>query len=88
MKFYEFEKDFDYYALIGAKLIEEAKKFYNEFICEFKEGEPQEINLEQTKEKLINSCKNNKQKRTELINLKKNLESEEPFLILIDGDLI
>lgn len=88
MKFYEFENDFDYYALIAADEVGEAKEFYNECICEFEEGKPEEITLEQAKEKLFNSCENNRQKREELIAFNVNMLNEKTFLVLIDDSLL
>lgn len=34
MKYFEFTNEFEYYALIGAYTIDEAKKFYVEYVCE------------------------------------------------------
>jgi hypothetical protein len=88
MKFYEFEKDFEYYALIGAENIEDAKYLYSEVIDETGEGEPEEVTFEQTKEKLFNSCDTNEQKREELLAFSINMLNEKSFLVLIDGALL
>jgi hypothetical protein len=88
MKFYEFEKDFDYYALIGAENIDDAKELYNECICESEEGDPEELTLQQAKEKLYDSCESNEQKREELLAFSINMLNEKSFLVLIDGCLL
>lgn len=89
MKFYEFEADFDYYALIGAENQEKAIEVYNEFINESDDWQkPREITIEVAKEKLMSTCNNNRQKRESLIFWEMNIESSEPFLILIDSGLL
>jgi hypothetical protein len=87
MKFYEFKEGFEYYALIGAENIEDAKYLYHEVIDEIEEGEPEEITYEQTKEKLFNACESDTQKHDELLALGVNMLNEKSFLVLIDGDL-
>jgi hypothetical protein len=88
MKFYEFEKDFDYYALIGAENMDDAISLYQEVINDMDEDEPEEITFEKAKEKLLNSCENNRQKREELLAFNINMLNEKSFLVLIDGALL
>lgn len=54
MKFYEFDKDYDYYALIGAESIEQAKEYYNEAVSDIEDYEnvgamPEEISEEKAR---------------------------------------
>lgn len=44
MKYYEFNNEFEYYALIGAYTVTEAKKFYTKNICEIEnDNDPVEV---------------------------------------------
>lgn len=44
MKYYEFNNEFEYYALIGAYTVTEAKKFYIENICDIEnDNDPVEV---------------------------------------------
>ena len=44
MKYFEFSNEFEYYALIGAYSVVEAKKFYSEYICEIEnDNDPEEV---------------------------------------------
>lgn len=88
MKFYEFDEDFELYALIGANDIDSARCLYDDCIDEVLEDYPREINQEEAYNKLLNSCENNRQKRNEILNFRTHMQEDEPFLILIDGDLL
>lgn len=88
MKFYEF-KDFEYYALIGAKTEQKAVEFYRETVADIEEddGEPIEITRKEAKVKLFNACHGE-----DLIKAPMEFEmyskGDEPYLVLIDSRLI
>ncbi|MDV3426681.1 MAG: hypothetical protein LIR50_05760 [Bacillota bacterium] len=89
MKFYEFN-NFEYYALVGANTVSEAKNCYNELVCELDEycGEPEEITRGQAKKKLEESCEDNAEKIEMTKEFKHNENVEGSFIVLIDGCLI
>jgi dsRNA-specific ribonuclease len=93
MKFYEFNTDrFGYYALIGASTSDVAIEYYEEVIGELYEDEkesiPVEISKDDARNKLIEICKDNKEKQEALEQFNKNINDGEPYLILMDGSLL
>lgn len=53
MKYFEFTNEFEYYALIGAYTIDEAKKFYVEYVCEIENNiNPVEVSEEYMLERI------------------------------------
>ena len=90
MKFYEF-KETEYYALIGAETEEKAIEFYKETVGDLTdeeaEGNPIEITKKKAKAKLLHVCHGE-----DFVKAPTEFEmysnSDEPYLVLIDGDLI
>lgn len=85
--FYEFN-DYPYYALIKAKSEEEAVSYYEEEICELDEEEfkscPDIVAKEHVIEKIKNIKSASGHEKEKLIE-ELDIETEEPWLILIDG---
>lgn len=87
MKFYEFD-DCEYYALIGAETEEKAIEFYKEVVADIDEddGVPSELTEEEVKIKIMVVCEEDKREES-LKKFDKYTREDNPYLILIDGNL-
>lgn len=87
MKFYEFD-DCEYYALIGAETEEKAIEFYKEVVADIDEddGVPSELTEEEVKIKIMVVCEEDKREGS-LKKFDKYTREDNPYLILIDGNL-
>jgi hypothetical protein len=85
MKFFEFNGNFAYYALIGANTIDDAMDFYKETVSDLEEddGFPDEITKDEAKAKFSKVPKDEYVK--EFDELSRN---SEPTIFLIDGSLV
>ena len=89
MRFFEFI-DFEYYALIGAETKEKAINYYREVVADIAEddGEPVEIAKANVIKKLLDTCKDENQKQETIKEFNSCTSQNEPYLILIEGDLL
>lgn len=91
MKFYEFNtSDFPYYALIGAVNVEDAEKNYVDEVSDIdnKDAKPVEVTKEYTIEKIKKSESDEDESDDDfLTEFEESIKSDDPYLILIDGNL-
>jgi hypothetical protein len=89
MKYFEFNGNFGYYALIGADSIDEAMDLYGDAVADIREddGLPDEITKEEAEAK-YNSTVSAIKKDSGTTDSFETIISESPCLILIDGDLV
>ena len=88
MKYFEFNS-FPYYSLIGAETADKAIECYREFVGDATEedGMPDEIPVEDAKEKLLKACREEKGAADEVKDFEENSKGIEAFIILIDSCL-
>lgn len=93
MKFYEFNtKDYEYYALIGAETVEQAKEFYNETVADIEYPAddnvmPDEISEAKARELYEAEIKEEKEQGLNCVNFNERIK-QCPCLLLIDGCLL
>lgn len=92
MKFHEFDTvNFSYYALIGAESEEIAKQYYIDNVCDiFEDDEAQikELSRDEAKEKFLSHCKTQSQLIKANTEFNTETKSQEPYLMLIDRNLL
>ena len=91
MKFYEFNTtDFPYYALIGAVSVEDAEKDYVDEIADIdnKDVKPVEVTKEYTIEKIKTANDDENTSDDDFLSeFEESIKTDDPYLILMDGDL-
>ena len=89
MKFYEFDKRYDYYALIGADTEQKAIELYQEVVADIDDEDaiPKEKTMKETLKAVIDVYKDGEEING-IIEFAKNMKSGEPFIVLVDGTLI